>query len=395
MSIKPLEEDFRRMGLSNNEIRESMRHMVSEKTEADLLSEDQEEDFGDDVYLSDLVDEMEEELDSDPSEEDELEEDALLEKLVRLHKGTAKQRRQAKQYYKRNKSKINRAMKRKRRTGAYKRHQAKLNKMSKGGVRTRRVVSHREDPGAGRPSMHEDLLNELNVLAEAIDREPRSRFDEFVEAFNHIADLGEMAAMQVMDEDEEAAMELLSVSLKADAILKEMEDLGNALSLEEDEELEATLAEAMEEVGLLFEEHGMLAMLSEDDEESEEDGDFEVDFDEDDLEEDETSNPFLDAVAGISEAKRGAQTKGRKVLNPSSTKTKKGKSKWSKSTTSSAAQLRGRADVRNKEALLGYLKKVKAGKVAPGQPLAMSKSGKPLSKGARAAQKAAGKYKGA
>jgi hypothetical protein len=53
-----------------------------------------------------------------------------------------------------------------------------------------------------------------------------------------------------------------------------------------------------------------------------------------------------------------------------------------------------RKDVRKPEALLGYLKMVKAGKVKPGQPVG-SKGGKKLSSGAMAAKRMAGRgYQG-
>jgi hypothetical protein len=374
MTVKPLEEDLRRMGLGPNEIRESLSH-IGGSAEADLLGEDTEEDFEDDVYLSDMMDD--EELDEV--------------KAQRTHKMKGSAKADSKAYERSHKAQRKAARKRRARDPRVQAAERKRKAAGPARPHMRRSFMKRhsdvEDPSDGMPTMHESLMDELFTLNESIEREPTSRFEEYVEAFNHIADLGEMAAMEFLDEDDEAAADLLSLSLQAEAILQEMEDMGGALDADEDEELEASLADAMEDVGVLFDHYGLLA--------EDEDEDYE---DEDELDEDEIydyDNPFLDAAAGLREAKRPAKTKGRKVLNPGSTKTKKGRSKWGKSTTSSRQQLRGRADVRNVENLLGYLKKVKAGKVAPGAPLARSKTGKPLTKGARAAQKAAGKYKGA
>lgn len=380
MTVKPLEEDLRRMGLGPNEIRESLRH-IGGRAEADLLGEDAEEDFEDDVYLSDMVDEDE--------ELDEV-------KATRTHKmrGSAKTDSAA---YERT-HKTQRAQARKRRARDPRVQAADKRRKAAGPAKPhmRRSFMKRtsdvEDPGAGLPTMHESLMDELGVLAESIEREPVSRFNEYVEAFNHIADLGEMAAMEFLDEDDEAAAELLGLSLRAESILKEMEEMGGALDAEEDAELEATLADAMEDVGILWDKYGLLA----EDEDPEDDEDEDEELEEDEIYDGE--NPFLDAASSLREARkqRPAKTAGRKVVKAGApTVTKKGRSKWAKSTTSSRQQLRGRSDVRDPEALLGYLRKVKAGKVAPGQPLATSKSGKPLNKGARAAQKAAGKYKGA
>ena len=118
MTVKPLEEDFQRMGLSKNEIRESLTNMLGNAPEADVEDDAvEEEDFEDDTYLSDLVgedDDGEEDEDVEEDEDlkgDELDEDEILEKYVRLKRGTSKQRRQAKSYYKKHKSKIGRANK--------------------------------------------------------------------------------------------------------------------------------------------------------------------------------------------------------------------------------------------------------------------------------------------
>jgi hypothetical protein len=218
-------------------------------------------------------------------------------------------------------------------------------------------------------------------------------FDEYVTAFNHIADLGELSAIKVFDEDEDAAVDLISLSLGAEQMLKLMEDMGGALDEDEEAMLEEVLADAMEDVFTLMEEYGLFIEDDEDEDDLEEEEDID---DEDDYE----GNPFLDAAAALREAKgakKGARPpKGKKrfVLKTNSREAKKGASKWGKGSTKAKKQIVGRGDVRNKEGLLGYLKLVKRGLLAPGQPIMKDKKGKPMNKGARAAVKAAGKKVG-
>lgn len=384
MVTRRLEEDFQRMGLSEREAGKALS-FLKEDTDVDSEEEETEEDsFEDDAYLSDLMGE-------DDEEDDELDDDdAMIERIVRLHKGSAKQRRAAKAYYRKNKSKIRRAMGKKRKTGAYKRRQKKLSKMSKGSGRSRRVIEGEMEEN--------QILDDLALLAESMGDEPTSRFDEYVEAFNHIADLGEMAAMQIMEEDEEAALELLELSLKAEAVLQDMENMGGALLEDEDDMLESSLADAMDEVGEMFENHGFLEE-SDEDEDVDEDEDWDEDWDEDEDEEmDEEENPFFDMADELREARgkkkvvRPAKRKSRKVLNPDSVKTKRGPSAWGKlhGPGASKKQLAGRKDVRNKQALLAYLAQVKAGRVAPGQPLKSAKGmGKSKGKAKGKARKSA------
>ena len=384
MTLKLLEEDFRRMGFSPAEICESMPHVSGSDEEAYFVDEDEEEDF-EDVYLSDMVDET----DSDMGEG----------AYQKTHKMSSKAKRAAKLWRKQNPGSVRKSNKKqakRRHKPAYKAQMARIKPGTIGKSTGRRrviKVSDVANPGGGLPAMNEELLQELSVLAESIRHEPVSRFDEFVEAFNHIADLGEMTAMNMMEEDEDGARELLSVSLKAEAVLKDMEDMDGALDADEDRMLEATLADALQDVGELFESYGLLD---------------EDDWDEDeDLEEEyfDSDNPFLAAAASLKEAK-GKRKRGRmpapekRKIIPAGTKGKTvtTASNWGKKNKRAGAsrrQISKRGDVRNVEGLLGYLKKVKAGKVAPGQPMAMSKSGKKLNKGARAAQKVAGTYKGA
>lgn len=254
--------------------------------------------------------------------------------------------------------------------------------MARGGPKKghRFMTASVEDPGKGLEIMSEKLLESVMQLAEAIDRDPQERFDEYVEAFNHIADIGELAAMQLMEDDEEAARDILNLSLAAESVLKYMEGLGGSLEEDEDAELEETLAEAMESVGDYMAEYGFLV-------EGSEDGGDGDDDDEDEIAEDDAD--LLSAFTALREAKaakakkmgaaRGKKVvsrvqspKSRKIMTAKGIKRKKGSSAWGKRNTSpnaSRKQIMNRGDVRDTEKLLGYLRQVKMGKVAPGQPL--------------------------
>jgi len=328
MTRKRLEEDFRRLGLSEDEIRESMPY-VGEDKEADVDLEDQESDFEDDAYLSDLVDD---------EDDEELDEGM---RVVQMQKMSAKEKRKARQRYKKDKAKIARTQKRKRKTAAYKRRQAKLAAMPKaGGIRKRRIVSDVD------VDTTEGILESLSELAESVNRDPVSRFDEYVEAFNHIADLGELAAMRVMDDDEDAASDLVTLSLSAEAVLQEMEDLGGALSLEEDEMLEEALAQLLEDVGDKFDTYGL---LSEEEEEE---------LEEEELEDDD--NPFLNAANSLREAK------------------KKKKNKYPDEDIEDAEddELEKEWGIRDVGKFLGYLRDLKAGRKGPSKPKKAKKAKK-------------------
>jgi len=97
MTVRPLEEDLQRLGLSDNEIRRSLSGMgvLEEGEEADFFEDDEEEDF-EEAYLSDLAGD-------DDDSDDEVDESM---RVMRMKKGTAKSRKLSKQYYKAHKGKI-------------------------------------------------------------------------------------------------------------------------------------------------------------------------------------------------------------------------------------------------------------------------------------------------
>jgi hypothetical protein len=154
MTIRPLEEDFQRMGLSNREIRESLAGIdkpigsITEATEAGVADDSDEEDFEDyeGAYLGDVVD-----VDDDDEDLDEM-------RKVRVKKTTGAAKRKGRQYYARHKAEIGRKTKRKKKTSAWKRHMVKLKKAPKGGPRTRRYV---EDRSEGMGGIQESLLGDL------------------------------------------------------------------------------------------------------------------------------------------------------------------------------------------------------------------------------------------
>jgi len=356
MKVRPLEEDLRRMGLSNEQIRSSLSSigMLTEGAEADFEDDDSGEEF-EEAYLSDLVDDDDDEI-------DEM-------RVQRMKKSSAKEKRASKKYYKSHKASIGRKRKKQSRNPAWQRHMAKLAKAPKAsGSRVRRVMSDIEVPTEGH--MSEGILENLAVLAESIDRDPKSRFDEYVEAFNYIADLGEILAMRALEEDEnEAASDVLDLSLGAEAMLKEMEEMGGALTPDEDEYLEEALDDAMEDVEEVLEAFGVVGPEDEEDE----------DEDEDEDEEEATEGYEYDDEDGLFEAaaKKYKMFRGKKVIKRPKLKGKgvgikvgKGKSAYSKiSLADRKAIIDKRSDFRKKKAMIAYLGMVKRKKIKPGQSL--------------------------
>lgn len=352
MKVRPLEEDLRRMGLSNEQIRSSLGSigMLTEGAEADFEDDYSGEEF-EEAYLGDLVG------DDDDDEIDEM-------KVQRMKKSSSKKKRASRDYYKSHKGAIGRKRKMQSRNPAWQRHMAKLARAPKAsGSRVRRVMSDVDMPEDGH--MSEGILDNLAVLAESIDRDPKSRFDEYVEAFNYIADLGEILAMRALEEDEnEAASDVLDLSLGAEEMLKEMEEMGGALTPDEDAYLEEALDDAMEDVEVVLEAFGVVDPEDEEDEEDEEEvtEGYEYD-DEDDL---------LEAAA-----KKYKMFRGKKVIKRPKLKGKgvgikvgKGKSAYSKISLANRKKIVDmRKDFRKKKAMIAYLGMVKQKKIKPGQSL--------------------------
>lgn len=402
MTLKTVEGEFRRMGLSESDIHRSLSGMgmLTEANEMDVDDDFEEEEDFEDPYIGD-----------NDEDEDDLDEGM---RVMRTHKSSAAERRKAKQYYRGHKSQVKRQRKKRAKTSAGKRAAAFQKKRpSKGRPHVRRVWSDVEMPTEG--SMQEDLMGSLHELAESIERDPKSRFDEYVEAFNYIADLGELLALRSITEDgdEESATEVIGLSVYAEDVLREMEEMGGALTPEEDEELEALLDEGLEQVEQALEAYGLIAEDDEEEEYDEEESDEDLedeDFeDEEELDEDdaiEATIAALEEAARTAERPMKASAKGKKRLTLQFAKPKRvgGTSKWSKihGPGASKKQVSMRKDVRSTEALLSYLKLVKAGKVAPGQktPASIKKARAGKGKmdkrgrynpGAAAAKKAAGK----
>ena len=212
MTFRKLEDNFRKMGLSESEIRMSLGNMgmLNEENEAD--SEDDLD--GEDFETSFLT-----------NEEDEEDLDEAFSRQ-RTHKSTAKERRLSRMNYMSNKSAIKRKRKLKAHSAAGKRHAKLLAKLPKLGAHMRRVFTDKDVPNEGKLS--ESILEELSYLAESIDRDPVSRFDEYAEAFNNIADLGELLALRAVteDNDEEAGELVIGLSVRAEDVLREMEEMG-------------------------------------------------------------------------------------------------------------------------------------------------------------------------
>jgi hypothetical protein len=410
MSLKPLEEELKSMGLSEDEIRRSLVNMAIEAKDADGDSEEEsskeEQSEEDEVNLDDYLDDNDEEGqedeeggDDEEGEDDEVDEAAIR---TRIRRGTAASRRTSRQYYKTHRAQVKRQRVKFKKSARGKRHAMALKRGPKGGTRVRRIVKDDFNIRSEDSSLSESLIQEIAILAESIDRDPVDRFNEYAQAFNYIADLGELLALRYMgEEDEKAALGVLDLTVQAEDILKAMDKMEGAVTVEQDEKLERILSKAMDEVAEEFEIWQLIESEIEGDEEEDLDEDESLDDAEDvdeegeGKEEEDGEHPFPDAVDAIAEAKRGKKQQRRMLLS----KPKKvgGSSKWGRAHKGGATkrQIALRGDVRNPEALLGYLKKVKAGKVAPGQPIMTGKGGKPLSRTARAAVKAKGKgYKG-
>jgi hypothetical protein len=418
MTLRTLEEDLRRMGLSDREIHSSFPSLTEGKDEDEMDLEDEfsdeNEDFEEDAYLSDMAGgEDDEEGASDSFIEslsddvlDEIaEEQGLGEGFVKLAQvGTRKKRR--------------RKMKKWLKTAAGQRYMMKKLRMSKSSAgkmkqkKYRRRSKARGGPRRGYRMEGSEgdstsaLMESISELATSLDHDDEGRFDEYVEAFNHIADLGEVSYLNLVDEDEDAAKDVLNLSLAAEKVLKKMEDMDGSLTSEEDAMLEETLADAMESVGEYMEQYGLFEGEDSDGEEDD------LDFDEEDEElgegfdfdvSDRTKSFFLAAeelreARGRGTAKRPARKSGRKLLGPGMRKVG-GKSQWSqKGSKITIGKLKARKDVENPKALYKYLALVKRGVYAPGQPTKgnASKKGRSLRKnvGAKRARAAAGKRAG-
>jgi len=237
-----------------------------------------------------------------------------------------------------------------------KKRQAKMPPAKKG---YRRVQSWFNYDGEG-DEMREDILENLSILAEAIDKDPTDRFNEFVEAFNHIADIGEILTLRYHEMGEEdMAEDAIQLATSAEGILEQMEELGGALTLEADAALEQALAEAMEDTAEYMSDFEELAEEYED-------------LDEEDFDEDEDDEPsdILSAARRIAEAAKVAKGKGRLKGKAKKGKGKKKKkkakmgqikkktsklSKFEKALTKSGSGKK-RKDIKNPEALGGYLR---------------------------------------
>ncbi len=294
--LRSLTEDFQRMGLSENAVEESMFN---------LIGEDHEDDA---------------EFDEEFDEEDE---DALsiVEAYKRRKKLTGKKKIQAKKYRKSasgKRSAKKQAMQRKR-PGVKKIAAKRRKKLSKlGGAKKgfiRQLPASTEWEGTG---LSESLMENIQTLAEAVDRDEGGRFDEYVEAFNHIADLGELLTINYHGiDEEELAEEAADLAIAAEEMLEGMEDLDGVVSLEDDAMLEANLHVAMELVSAELENFTELHEEFEMDYEDE----LDEDFDDDDFDDDDEDS----LIEGARRAARAAKKGGKKA------KKKKFKGKVSKS----------------------------------------------------------------
>ena len=257
-----IREQFRSMGLTEEEISESMQYMLNE--DADLDEGEPEEEEGEDIL-------------------------SVVEAYKKVRKLRGKKKMQAKRYRrsaagKKAAKKAAKRMKRIRKTSAYKRRVKKLAKM--GGARKgyRRMVADRDVDGTP------NIIENIQSLAEGIDKEPEDRFGEFAEAFNHIADIGELLTFRYHSlEESEMAADVIGLAADAEEVISYMEGLDGVLTPEQDEELEEALSILMSAVAEALEEYGAITESEDedDDEYDEYEEDEDIDEDEDDDEDDE------------------------------------------------------------------------------------------------------------
>jgi hypothetical protein len=273
MRMASLEESLRSLGLTDAQINETfpLREGEEDEVEVDPSDEHAEGNLDTDIYLSPEIEEDDDDdvFDSDQGYEafveslndDDLEEIAqdhdLEEGFIKLaSQGVRRVRRKKmKKWLKTSEGRKYMAKKaRKQGTSIAKKKRKKHAKILKarGGPKKGRIFRSE--------SMDEysTLMEELNGLEHALNNDPQERFQEFVTAFNHVSDLGELAAMNIMDEDCEAAKDMLSLTVGADDVLRRMEKMGGTVTRDQDAMLEATLADAMDCVGEVLSAHDML-----------------------------------------------------------------------------------------------------------------------------------------
>lgn len=263
MGIRSITEDFRRMGLSNKGAENSLANMLGETSESDIDS-DSDGDFDGDAM-------------------------SIIEAYKRRRALRGKKKISAKRYRRSasGKAAARKSAKARRRPGAKRvaaKRRKKLAKMGGAKKGFARVL-----PGLRASdesmTMRQALIENLKSLEEAVERDPVSRFNEYVEAFNHIADLSEVLTLRCHEAgEEEMAEDMVLIALMAEAVLEDMEELNGALSSEIDEDLEEVLASAMETVSEALED---FSALEEDIDEDEDDEDDEIDEDEDEDDDDD------------------------------------------------------------------------------------------------------------
>jgi len=265
-----IKNQFRNMGLTEEEIRASMHYMLEDEDDLDEgeLIGDEDEDEDEDIV-------------------------SVAEAYKKVRKLRGKKKMQAKKYRrsaagKKSAKKAAKKMKRVRRTSAYKRRQAKLakTKVKKG---YRRVVSDRDvDAGDG-------MLEDIMELAESINSDVEDRFAGFVEAFNHIADIGELLTYRYHTLEEDAmAEDVIGITTDAEDVISYLEDLDGVLSPDEDEILEDKLSEMMEIVAEALEDYDVITEGEDfdDDDDDYEEYDEYLDWEDEDDDEEDDDYPF-------------------------------------------------------------------------------------------------------
>jgi hypothetical protein len=359
MSLRTLKNDFEKMGLSEDVCTKALVNMLGEDTE--LKDEDLEE----------LEEDFEDELEDLDDEDDE---ETILEAYKRVKRLRGKEKVKSKKY-RRSAAGKKAALKQKlrRKKPGVKRQMAKrrkkLAKLGKAKKGFRRQLAASTEHVGSEQEVNESsaLVENMQELAEAIEGNSVGQFQGYADAFNRVADIGELLTLRGHDlKESELAVEAAELAESAETVLNMMEEGIEDRQLSEDDEelLQEALEIATAQVAELMEEYNVLVESFEEDEDLEElDEDFEEedeDFEEEDEELDEArakgkvrkmTHGKATAMARDVKKSRSKQ----RAVKKHRKKTKSGSEILPKNYTDAFKNVSARRDVRDPEKLAGWI----------------------------------------
>ena len=286
--------------------------------------------------------------------------------------------RKSKRYRATHKSEYKKALnkqKKFRKTAAGKSHMRKLNMMGKAKKGYRRTLENEDSP-----------LHVIESLIRESEYNFSEKYDDLQEGLELVCRVAE--GLKDFSEDVDFVECCDALIEMASEDLSLMEDNCGVMSYEDGTSLEERYYDLHDGAVMLFD----LVTEDEDDddfededfededfdedndEDTEEDEDFEDDDDDDDddedLEEAEAAKNLGRQKKSKTSGKKKHKTVTRRLLRTKGSKKVRGKSNYGNQKALTKSMVNQRKDVDSPQALLGYLKQVKLGKVAPGQPLA-------------------------